>query len=155
MASSPRSRIPRINWLIAMSESAVPLGFGKSKAVPAMRGRAVKRLTACGGKGTLCSRLALVCSAGIDQSFLLRSISSHVANLTDPDRTAVNTKNSRALALVLFFERSFAMKSPTAVYGTAGWCLVLLSPRGDGSCVSRYPFQVAGLLPDLYSLTVA
>jgi hypothetical protein len=40
------------------------------------------------------------------------SISVHSACLTEPDRTAVKIKNSKALALMLEFARSFDMKSP-------------------------------------------
>ena len=77
--------------------SVRPVGDGKTKPLPPDFGSAVARTAKAPVlRGTRCARCVFVCSEGIVQVAVLRSISSHVAFLTSPLSVAVRVRNLTA-----------------------------------------------------------
>ena len=87
----------RRNAVQAMSDSGFPFrpaGNTRWLSSPTRLGTSRSISTARPDRGNLCSFRAFMRSVGTVQTVVFRSISSHVARRTSPDRAAVSTRNS-------------------------------------------------------------
>lgn len=102
-----------------ISDRAPPRGAVNIKLLLDCLGRALSSFIMLFVRGTRCVFLAFIRAAGIVQRAVSKSISSHVAYRTSPDRAAVPIKNSRARAPVpSLFSRS-TIEAGTSCQGSA------------------------------------
>jgi hypothetical protein len=92
---------------------------GKYELARLGRLKILKDLNRAGDNGTRCSRPAFMRSAGIVQTFEIKSISDHLAPSASPERAAVRIRNSKASAAIASRSRSLPIKAGTSWYGSA------------------------------------
>ena len=130
-----------------------PVGDGKTRPSPPDRWCAVSRTAnAPLLKGTRCICCVLVCSAGIVQVAVVRSISVHVACLTSPLLVAVRVRNLKAAIVAQWASvvSTVRMAAPTLLWGRAFMCWGrwVLEPRAavirsSAGLFSRNPLRDA------------
>ena len=119
------------------------------------RGRLSSSASAADDRGTRNSLPPFILSPGTVQTRASKSISSHRAPRTLPERRFVRIKNSRARGAIPGHLRSSAMNVPVSCQGRAGWCSTGAILFGSASRFSKCPRHRAGLSPTRYLLTVA
>ena len=134
-------------------ESGFPRRLRNTRPVPLLSlGTSCRIASARPESGTWRSRFAFMRAAGMVQTPASRSISSHVARRTSPDRAALSTRSSNARLVVTeaWEARTVARASATVPWGSARMCWTMACcrpsvwPRASPAGLSgRWPMATA------------